>query len=320
MDKIDLKILRILDSNARISVTTLARQLRLSKDVVQYRIKRLEEEKVIVGSRAVIAVSRLGYSYHKILVKFVPLTTEQEQEWRIWGRKREDVVWMGICEGEWNGNMTIRTRSFQGQVDFMHAFLQQFGNVILKKEILPIQTSYRFNRKFLSDGKYLSEFYHNFLSPTIEVDNIDLIIISALTRDARCKLVDIAQKTKLSAEAIATRLRKLEQKKVILGYKQKIDYTKFGLQNYEVFISIKDPSFKEKIITFSRFHPACDTVMEFMGSYDLQLTFLLKNQTEFRAMLAEMRNSFGEQIMEYQPLAAYQEFFVSPIDKKESRK
>jgi hypothetical protein len=33
-------------------------------------------------------------------------------------------------------------------------------------------------------------------------------------------------------------------------------------------------------------------------------------------MLAEMRDSFGDQIIEYQPLAAYQEFFVSPVEKK----
>ncbi len=316
MDKVDYKILNVLDNNARISVTALAHTLRLSKDVVQYRIKKLEEEKIILGSRAVIAVARLGYMYHKILVKFVPLTTEQEEEWRKWGRKRADIVWMGICEGEWNGNMTIRTCSFQEQVDFMDAFLGKFGNFVQKKEMLPIKTSYRFNRKFLSEGKYISEFYHDFMLVGVVVDEIDKVVIGALTRDARCKLVDIAKKTKLSAEAVAVRLRKLEQQKVILGYKQKIDYTRFGLQNYEVFLAVKDPQLKIKIIEFCRYHTACDTVMEYLGYYDLQLTFLLKNQAEFRAMLAQMRDSFGDQIIEYQPLAAYQEFFVSPVEGK----
>lgn len=316
MDKNDYKILQKLDENARISVVKLAREVRLSKDVVNYRLRKLQEEKVLVGSRANIAIAKLGYTYHKILVKFVPLNTVQEEQWLAWGRLHHEVIWMGTCDGEWNGNMTVRTKSFQELALFLDDFFGTFGGLVLKKEILRVMSSYRFNRKFLFlDGKYTHEFYHSFFAERVEIDAKDSVIIHLLTKDARTKLVDIAQSVDLSPEAVAVRLAQLEKNKVIIGYRQKIDYTKFGLQNYEVLLVVKNPQQKAKIISYCRYHRACDTVMEFMGYYDLQLTFLLKSQAEFRLLLADMRDAFGEHIIEYQPLAAYQEFFTSPVGK-----
>ena len=42
LDLKDLKILSLLDQNARLSVIQIAKKLRLNKDVVRYRISNLE--------------------------------------------------------------------------------------------------------------------------------------------------------------------------------------------------------------------------------------------------------------------------------------
>ena len=47
MDKIDLKLLSLLGKNCRLSYSTLGDALKLSKDSVRNRIKRLEEERII---------------------------------------------------------------------------------------------------------------------------------------------------------------------------------------------------------------------------------------------------------------------------------
>ena len=44
----DLAILRELDQDVRASSAQIGRKVRLSKEVVQYRIKKLEQEKIII--------------------------------------------------------------------------------------------------------------------------------------------------------------------------------------------------------------------------------------------------------------------------------
>ena len=61
-DYYDKKILFELDKDARITTSSLAKKIRKSKQFVDYRIKRLEQEKIISGYISVIDYSRLGYT------------------------------------------------------------------------------------------------------------------------------------------------------------------------------------------------------------------------------------------------------------------
>lgn len=63
LDRFDHAILRILAAEGRISATELARRIGLSKTPTQARMKRLEEEGVITGYRAVVDPIRMGLSH-----------------------------------------------------------------------------------------------------------------------------------------------------------------------------------------------------------------------------------------------------------------
>jgi Lrp/AsnC family transcriptional regulator, leucine-responsive regulatory protein len=65
-DDDDLKILRLLQEDARITREEIASKLKLSKSAVQYRIKKLENSKVIEGYYAKINPSRMGKEYQAI--------------------------------------------------------------------------------------------------------------------------------------------------------------------------------------------------------------------------------------------------------------
>jgi len=53
-DSIDERLIALLSTNARMTLTALAQAVSLSRTAVQARIARLEREKVILGYRAVI--------------------------------------------------------------------------------------------------------------------------------------------------------------------------------------------------------------------------------------------------------------------------
>lgn len=76
LDRFDTAILRILGSEGRIAVTELARRIGLSKSPTQTRLKRLEDEGVITGYRAILDPIRMGLSH----VAFVEVRLSDTRE------------------------------------------------------------------------------------------------------------------------------------------------------------------------------------------------------------------------------------------------
>mgnify|MGYP000094311830 CR=1 FL=1 len=70
LNKRDQKLLKILDLDARQSNIQIAKKLKISKNVVNYNIKRLEDEKLIKGYNTLVNASKLGYFFFRVYVDF----------------------------------------------------------------------------------------------------------------------------------------------------------------------------------------------------------------------------------------------------------
>ncbi len=75
-DRFDLRILHVLQSDGRISVTDLAGRIGLSKSPTQARLKRLEKDGVIKGYRALVDPIRIGRDH----VAFVEVKLSDTRE------------------------------------------------------------------------------------------------------------------------------------------------------------------------------------------------------------------------------------------------
>jgi Lrp/AsnC family leucine-responsive transcriptional regulator len=69
------------------------------------------------------------------------------------------------------------------------------------------------------------------------MDPKDAEIVEALQRDGRRTQQEIAQRVKLSQPAVAERIRKLEERGVILGYTARVDPSKLG-QDVTAFVGV----------------------------------------------------------------------------------
>lgn len=76
LDPFDRKILEVVTRDGRISITDLARQIGLSKSPTQTRLRRLEEDGVITGYRAMLNPIRLGLDH----VAFVEVRLNDTRE------------------------------------------------------------------------------------------------------------------------------------------------------------------------------------------------------------------------------------------------
>ena len=81
MTKIDLKdrkIISALDMNARMPLTELAKKVGLSRQVVEYRIKRMKEEGVILGAKAVFDSAAVNYKWYRTAFRMLNVKKEDK--------------------------------------------------------------------------------------------------------------------------------------------------------------------------------------------------------------------------------------------------
>ncbi len=78
VDELDMAILRILSKDSSMSISYMARLLASTRDKVKYRIKKLKEDKVIVGWRTFIDLEKIGYDLYKIVFRLNDIIKRRE--------------------------------------------------------------------------------------------------------------------------------------------------------------------------------------------------------------------------------------------------
>ncbi|HLC51284.1 MAG TPA: Lrp/AsnC family transcriptional regulator [archaeon] len=311
MDEIDRKILVELDKNVRFSNTQIAKAARTSKDVVNYRINKLQKDGILTGFYCLPNTGKTGKILCKLLLKFQSIGKEKEQElWKFIGDDPR-TVWVGSCDGTWNMIATLSLENFRDMADIISRVNAKYGKYLSKKEMLIITSVTKFNEKYLyPKGAFIYETKFTIDEPSIDLDKKDRTLLKELSINSRMSTVDLSKKINLTPEATAKRLKRLEKEGVILGYKPRINFAKLGYDYFHLFISAKNPQIVKEIIQYYKTHPNCVYALEEAGYYDMHLEFVVKGTQRFREILEDLRDKFGDKIHEYEPLQIYTEYKI----------
>jgi Lrp/AsnC family leucine-responsive transcriptional regulator len=110
IDKIDMKILRELSVNGRISVTDLAAKIGLSKTPCLARMRRLETQGFILGYRAVIDPAKVGLGHIAFVeVKLSDTTDKALNAFNAAVRKLAEVEQCHMIAGGFDYLLKVRT-------------------------------------------------------------------------------------------------------------------------------------------------------------------------------------------------------------------
>ncbi|MEP5152685.1 Lrp/AsnC ligand binding domain-containing protein [Planktotalea sp.] len=132
LDSFDRKILDVVASDGRISVTELANRIGLSKSPTQTRLKRLEEQRIIKGYRAMLDPIQLGRE-HVAFVE-VRLTDTREaalKEFNKAIRAIPEVEQVHLIAGNFDYLLKVRTQDMNSYRLFLAekiSFLPHIAN------------------------------------------------------------------------------------------------------------------------------------------------------------------------------------------------
>ena len=115
-DTKDWRILREYVANIRQPLSSIAKKCLLSRQAVEYRLKQLQQNHLIIGSRAVVDIHKLGYSSYHI---FMEIHTPEEEKMLLQRASHASYVNAIIrYSGKYNLEISIMAKSPQEFVEY----------------------------------------------------------------------------------------------------------------------------------------------------------------------------------------------------------
>jgi Lrp/AsnC family leucine-responsive transcriptional regulator len=125
MDKIDTKLIVMLQQNARASIKQIAKMVYLSSPAVSARIDSLEERGVITGYMAMVDYVKLGY--HVTAFINLEMSPKQKPVFYPFISECPNVLECHCVTGQYSMLMKVAFRSTV-ELDVFINLLQKFGN------------------------------------------------------------------------------------------------------------------------------------------------------------------------------------------------
>ena len=305
IDVKDKKILYHLYDNSRQSLNIIGKKVGLSKELVRYRINRLQKEGVIQKYTTRINFTSLGFGAIRFYYTLQFATPQIKQEIIDYFVQSKHTTGIAEFEGKYDLQVCIFAKipdfgtsitSFYDEIQrkYRDYIDEQIGTALIYIEV--------FDCSFLLDEKERkprSEM--GIIIPSISVDDFDVEILHILDLDGRTPTINIAKKLNSTVTTIKSRMDKLKKGNIIEKFSIIIDWIKIGYQSYIVEINLKNYNKKYEIIEYVKHNPNLWYIMGSIGhNVDLEFEFVLENITQLHDIIKDLSSKFPDSIKNFQ--------------------
>ena len=311
LDAYDKKILFELDINARTSASKIAKKLKLPKETVNYRIKRLEKDGWINRLYTIFNASLFGYSYYRVFLKFNKLTSSTETEIIDYITSDPTCANLRVLDGQYD-LVFLTIQKNPGELKaFLQCFFNNYGKYVQEKNVLMMMKTYKLNQKFLLEGRTIKKTFNHVETKDYSLDKIDLGIMKAISTNARIKLSEIANNLKLDSRLIEYHIKRMERTGIIVTYSTDLNLVKLNRELIKVDIALKDPALIPRIVDFFDKTNTCVFAHELLGKYDLSFEIYVENDEMLRGILEKFKEQFLENYVYYDVSHVYKEYVIN---------
>lgn len=308
----DRKILEELNKNSRQTDSEISKKVGISKQVANYRIKRLLDCGVIDHFYTIVNVGKLGLNSYYVFLQFQSLNEDKERELLKKINKKDYIGWLVSGTGRWDAVLLVFADTYSTFDILLNEILSLCGEYLHEYCFTTLITAEHLSYKFLnkSEGKSVRLTEKENL---IKLDNIDFKILSNISQNARESIVNIAEQTKIPIHVVNYHLKNLIKNKIIEGFKPKININNLALQWHLLLIQFQNVSEERKkhFISFCKQHINVYYLTNTIGMYNLSLDIHVNNTMEFKQTLLDLKEKFSDVIKNYESIIIFDEYKIS---------
>ncbi len=329
LDVKDKRVLQLLAADARSPLTVIAKDVRLSRDAVDYRIKRLQEQGVIRACIPHLDFERLGFYTFHVFVLIDDMRHSEQDSLIAYLAKHPNVRSVIEYSDRWDLEIVLLARSLQEFDDLVLDIAGKFPDIILEKDKVEIIKQYGHTAfpQLLAQKEKPRTIAAN--DEDCVVDATDLIILRELSTDCRLSTYDISSRTKVSPDTVAYRIKQLLANGVIRRFTVVPDLTLLGLQWYTYTIETKmfDATSEAKLESYLETDRSVIRSAKTLGGWDLLLYIAAPGPREFHKTVRALKGLFPQIVRNYQAWIGYREHMFVPmpecvskmLEKKETK-
>jgi Lrp/AsnC family transcriptional regulator, leucine-responsive regulatory protein len=306
IDEKDQTILVQLIQDARTPLSHIAQSANLSVAATAQRISRLETQGIIKEYKLVLNHHAFPYDEFDIYYQFTSISETTLRSAMKQLRDSPYTTQVISTMGYSDIRVTILAQNVRHLQQLLRENEQSFSAHIRMRTILGVHRKYKSKAehflsallgKPVSSKQKLGEVYSG---AHATLDATDVTLLKALARNPRAQYTALAPSVKLTPEGVARRVKQLEERRVILGYKALIDGQRLGYQWAVLLLDVRHGSEKERqeIVSYAQSHAQVSGAAETVGTYTLSVTLFGKTLESIRHTELDFRSRFGDRINE----------------------
>jgi Lrp/AsnC family leucine-responsive transcriptional regulator len=307
MEKIDLKdrkILYQLDLNSRQSLSQIGKKTGLHKDVVAYRIKKLQEKGIIKGFYTETDDYKLGYIRHRFYFTYQYISPEKKDEIINFFIKNKYIRIIHATEGHYDLVLISDVKGITKSYSVWKTILSKYRDYFADQVFSIIYKAHIYRYSFILEDKNQiknprekSIVYGS--DDQAEIDNTDYEILKLLAQNSRIPTIKMVEELKINAITINNRIKKLKKLGIIKAFRVDINLPLLGYKRYKVDIFLKDYNKLPYIIDYVDKDPNLDEIILSVGYADIELIYILKNTNQLHETMKDLSIKFPDTIKNY---------------------
>jgi len=317
MKEKERKILYSISENAGDSHNVLAKKLRISREVFDYHLKKFEDQKIITGYQARINISNFTYGGYILLIQSLNLNKIKEENIIKKIKKSSNTQYIGKMGGEYDFIIGFTVKDLEDLSEYMDFINNTFSTNKSKSTLLTMIKEFKdsFKSVFSEKNEPNQIVSMPLIKNKIEVDDIDKNILIELGKNCNTPSWKIGERTNITEVAIRKRIKKLQEKDIILGYRTMIDLTKLDYQINNLFIKTNtkniqsEKKFQQMLIN----NKHITYIMKITGEYNYIITVATKNHHELNDFIINLRNNYSDVILGVYTSPLFEIFYHAQI-------
>ena len=142
LDSIDQKILSMLKSNARNSVSSIADEINLSVPATSDRIKKMEDMSIITGYQAIVNPQKIGLDI-SALISIISESSSDYEKIITYANETDEIVECFATTGRGSHILLVQTENSQSLEQLLRK-IQSWPNVIRTETQIVLSTNKNF--------------------------------------------------------------------------------------------------------------------------------------------------------------------------------
>lgn len=257
--------------NSRITTKELGKKINSSQQSAFYLLNSLKEKKIILAETTVIDALKLGYINTLVGFNYIKIDNKTREEIIQFLINTNEVV--GVEESKEGFDLFVEfsTKNLAALDKLYSEIIHKFDKKLTTAFIFPIITKYQYPKKYLKNLKILKPRILFGDRTLKKISDNEKKILEELLKDSTKKIIDIAEKTKLSVKSVTKAKKDLEAKFIIKGYGAILDYNELEIQREIIFLRFTSEGMKEinKFIDYAKTHKNIVEVIKTIGSSHL---------------------------------------------------